>query len=177
MAADAARRGQGRGHQPSSISWPIDSHRSEIDGRLKQDLAYSPPGTPCGARSISKSGPVVGVGISLTAEVTANGQIQRVFEHHRDIVATLGTTETRRGVWGRVSPCGAFCWRSPSASNSARYSASDRQRPARPSSRTRSITPHSTSSRTRSPAVNSSSNPSRSSAFGIPGSSRSTHLA
>ena len=98
---------------------------------LATESGYSPPGTPCGARSISKSGPIVVVGITLTAEVTANGQIQRVFERHRDIVATLGTTETSRGVWGECHPVGAVCWRRPSASNSARYSASDRQRPAR----------------------------------------------
>src|SRR4030081_3367320 len=55
MAVDAARRGQGRGHQPSSISWPIDSNRSEIDGRLKQDLAYSPTGTFKGVVSILES--------------------------------------------------------------------------------------------------------------------------
>src|SRR5262245_53666575 len=41
MTSDAARRGQGRGHQPST-GWAVA--RPQIDGRLKQDLAYSPPG-------------------------------------------------------------------------------------------------------------------------------------
>ena len=47
MAVDAARRGQGRGH-PIQRGSPATAR--QIDGRIKQDLAYSPP------RSISPSG-------------------------------------------------------------------------------------------------------------------------
>ena len=53
MAADAARRGQGRGHPASVRGW--FRRRPEIDGRRKQNLAYIPPGTSCGWFSSSTS--------------------------------------------------------------------------------------------------------------------------
>src|SRR5919199_6328702 len=46
MAADAARRGQGRGHPALPRGW--SRTRPEIDGRRKQNLAYVLPGRPGG---------------------------------------------------------------------------------------------------------------------------------
>ena len=70
MAADAARRGQGRGHRPPlSPKRPGWSHpRPEIDGRRKQNLAYVPPGTsrraiPNSESPVGESPPTVGAAI------------------------------------------------------------------------------------------------------------------